>query len=543
MLPKLLAGRRRLLMGLLVLSGIGMAALAGVSAVLMTWMLEPQSRFPLAVMVGGLLLAALGTGGLRAVERILAERLGQDYIHQIRVGLVEAGLAGERGPSAGITIARTTNDLSSVRNWVAQGISPLAVGIPLIAGTSAALWLLAPALAIAVVVPLALLAGALALLAGPAYRRARLLRRKRGKLAAHIADTVAASSTIRSAGGTEREVNQVNKIGRTVAGAAVDRAVTAGWIRGAAAAAAAVAAAAVAVVGTTQGVATATVAGALTIVGIISAPVSDMGKVIEYRQNFKAARRILGPALAAGKAAGGPRKVAGAAADVPDETGVHVSGLSLVPLGHELAPLNAEPGDRIVIRAADPALATDVVERMLGIRDDADVYSTVAGMHLASAAGRERRTLIGYAAASTVLERGTIARAVRYRRPELPAEEGSVALERAGLSEPIAALPDGERTRLKQGGEPLTVSQRARLLVARAALGEPPLLVLNRIDAELDHPGRLMLRELISSYPGVVVLVPGSADLEQMDADVELRADTAGGIVAPLRYDDERESA
>ncbi|WP_460465695.1 ABC transporter transmembrane domain-containing protein [Arthrobacter pigmenti] len=542
MLPKLLAGRRRWLMGLLVLSGVGMAALAGISAVLMTWLLEPQNRLPVLVTVGGLLLAALGTGGLRAVERILAERLGQDYIHQIRVGLVEAGLVGDRGPSPGITIARTTNDLSSVRNWVAMGISPLAVGIPLILGTSVALWLLAPPLAVAVVVPLALMAGALALLAGPAYRRARMLRRKRGKLAAHIADTVAASSTIRSAGGTEREVKQVNKIGLTVAGAAVDRAITAGWIRGAAAAAAALAAAAVAVVGTTQGVATATVAGALTIVGIISAPVSDMGKVIEYRQNFKAARRILGPALAAGIPAARQRQDTGQA-DIPSHTGVHVSGLSLEPKGHELAPLNALPRDRIVVRAADPAQATDVVERILGIREDPDVYSTVAGVNLATAAGTERRTLIGYAASSTVLERGTIARAVRYRRPELPSEEGSAALDRAGLSGQIVKLPDGERTRLKRGGEPLTVSQRARLLIARAALGEPPLLVLNRIDAELDHTGRKMLAELVRTYPGVVMLVPATAELEQVEADVELHADTVGGTMASGWDAGERETA
>lgn len=528
-------------MGLLVLSGVGMAALAGISAVLMTWMLGSGGRFPLPVTVGGLLLAGLGTGGLRAGERILAERLGQDYIHQIRVGLVEAGLVGDRGPSAGITIARTTNDLSSVRNWVAMGISPLAVGIPLILGTSVALWLLAPPLAIAVVVPLALMAATLALLAGPAYRRARALRRKRGKLAAHIADTVAASGAIRSAGGAEREVKQVNKIGWTVASAAVNRAVTAGWIRGAAAAAAALSGAAVAVVGTTQAVPTATVAGALTIVGIIAAPVSDMGRVIEYRQNFKAARRILGPALAAGAVAERPRQ------EPPERIGprdslVQISGLSGRTCD-DTVPLRLLRRERIVVRSTDPAQSTDVVERMLGLRTDPGVQTMVAGVDLCAASGRDRRMLVGYAAASMVLERGTIARAVRYRRPELDAEEGSEALDKAGLSATVAALPDGERTRLKRGGEPLTISQRARLMVARASLGDPPLLVLNRIDAELDHEGRVMLRELVRSYPGVVILVPATAELEQVEADVDVQADAAAGAVASLPQDDEAESA
>jgi hypothetical protein len=66
--------------------------------------------------------------------------LGQSYIQELRRGLMTAVLAKRNGPSVGITIARITNDLSSVRNWVSMRIAPLAVGIPLIIGATIALW-------------------------------------------------------------------------------------------------------------------------------------------------------------------------------------------------------------------------------------------------------------------------------------------------------------------------------------------------------------------------------------------------------------------
>ncbi|HET8795032.1 MAG TPA: ABC transporter transmembrane domain-containing protein [Arthrobacter sp.] len=519
MLPKLLIGKRRWYMALLIACGLALAAAAGASALLMTRALSTGGGTTAFVLIlTGLLIAALGTGALRAVERILAEKLGQHYIHQIRTGLIRSALSTDRGPAAGITIARTTNDLTSVRNWVAQGIAPLTVGIPLVLGTLCALWLLAPPLALAVVVPLFLLASTLALLAIPAFRRARILRRKRGQMAAHIADTVAAAPMIRVDGGLAREVKRVDKLGGSVAAAAVDRATIAGYIRGAAAAAAALALAAVATVGAWQAVPTATIAGALTIVGMIATPVADMGKVVEYRQNFKAARRILGPALAVARTAPkvpeaqrGPADVNGAGPG-----GLHVTGMT-VDGGAELPPLQARPGERIVLRAADPAQATKVLERMLGIRQDAAVRTLIDGVDLLSADDRERRVLAGYAAAGSLLERGTIGRSVRYRRPELPVDEGTAALDKAGLGNALANLPEGERTRLKRGGEPLTVSERARLKVARAALGEPPLLVLNRVDVDLDDDGRAMLTGLLQTYPGSVVLAPAAMELAGID--------------------------
>ncbi|WP_262103738.1 ABC transporter ATP-binding protein [Arthrobacter sp. Marseille-P9274] len=535
-LPKLLAGRRRGLMALLIGTGLAMAALAGASALLMTRLLDGgPAAGSTGPAVAGLAAAALGVGALRALERVLAEKLGQDYIHEIRKGLVKSALATDRGPSPGVTIARNTNDLSSVRNWIALGIAPLAVGIPLILGTAVALWFLSPALSAAVVVPLVVLTGGLALLARPAFHRARTLRRQRGRLAARLADTVIAAGTIRAAGGEAREVRQVDKAGRKVVDAAVHRAAIAGWIRGSAAAGAALGSAAVAAVGVWQAVPTPTIAAGLTIVGMIAAPVADSGRVVEYRQNFKAARRILAPALAVAAEAReerrrrGPGAVpsgAGAAAgmdggDLPGS--VLVTGLSECR-NCAVPDLHAGPGDRVRIRSADPATETRVLEKLIGVRSEPDAYTQIDGKSLLDSGGRTRRELLGYVAAGTYLERGSIARSVRYRMPDLDPAAGTSALERVGLAERIARLSRGEQTQLKRGGEPLSTSERARLLLARAALGDPPLLVLNRIDADLDHAGMAVLAGLVRDYPGVVLFAsdhPGSVAGEYTEWNVD----------------------
>ncbi|WP_418607411.1 hypothetical protein [Georgenia sp. SUBG003] len=73
-------------------------------------------------------------------------------------------------------------------------------------------------------------------------------------------------------------------------------------------------------------------------------------------------------------------------------------------------------------------------------------------------------------------------------------------------------LERGDRTVLRRGGEPLTASERMRLLVARAVHGEPPLVVLDRVDTRLGEGGREVVDRLWQQYPGVVVAASDAPD-------------------------------
>lgn len=501
--PRLLKGRRRTLMAALVCAGLLLAVLAAAIAFLMVHLLGGEAR-DLAATLAGLASALAGMGILRVAERVLAEKLGQHYVQEIRKGLVEHCLSANDRTSLGVTIARATNDLSGVRNWIVLGLAPVTVAVPAILGTAVAIWFLSPSLAVAAVTPLLLLGAALALLAGPALAGAREVRRRRGRLAAQISDAVAAAPSIHAAGGTRREVARIAVLGDRMAAAAVKLAVVVGCLRASAAVAAVAGVVAVAGTGAWLGIDNATIAAALTAAGMMSAPVAETGRMVEYRQKYVAARRILAPIL------GGPRSSVKSAQATPAEPGVSTAPIRIydvtLPGVPPVPDLQALPGQRVVIRAKDPDISTALCRSLLGLGSEASAAVLLGECDLLAVQPNKRRALVGYAAGGAVLEPGSIARAVRYRRPDLPETVAAASLAGVGLLGRVQGLPGGESTRLRAGGEPLTRAERARLQLARAVLGNPPLLILDHLDRDLGNEGCRVARELLASYPGVVLI-------------------------------------
>lgn len=518
-MPPLLRGRRRTLMALLVVTALAHSACAVEAGLLVGELLGDagQPRRMIMVDLAALAMVLAGLAITRYADRVIAEKLGQDYVRQLRRGLVAHAMTSPSAPSLGITIARSTNDLASVRNWVSLGIAPLVALVPLLLGSLAVLAVLDPALAAVVGVPLALLSVALLLISGPAFERARDLRRRRGSLAARVADTVTAAPGIAAAGGVERELNAVDRAGDKVVDAAVHRARTAGALRAVSLIAPLAGSAGAAVLGAFGLVSTATVAVALTIVGILAGPVGELGRTVEYRQNYKAARRIIAPLLAESATTAAPARAVGGPAEtpIPDADATSDAALSRggrvivrsLPVGDtQMADLVAAPGDRILVRGTDSTHVHEVFAGLAIPAANATTRLCVDGDDLAEAGSKRRRRHIGCVQAGSRLERGTIARAVRYRRPDLDPGVTGPALAAVGLSDRVAGLPDGERTLLRRGGHPLTRQEIARLGVARAALGQPPLLLLEHIDDDLGADGRDMLRAMIADYPGVIVI-------------------------------------
>ncbi|KRE38381.1 hypothetical protein ASG73_05380 [Janibacter sp. Soil728] len=514
-MPPLLRGDRRGTMALLVATALAHSTCAVGAGLLVGELLGDVGRPTPEILVdlGILLLALVGLGATRYVDRVAAERLGQDYVQEIRRGLVGHAMTSASAPSLGITIARSTNDLASVRNWVSLGIAPLIALVPLALGCIAALVVVGWQLAVVVAAPLIVLVIIFALISGPAYERARELRRHRGSLAARVADTVTAAPGIAAAGGVERELRALDRTGSRVVDAAVHRSRTAGALRAAALVAPVAGSAGAAMLGALGVVGTAAVAVALTIIGILAGPVSEMGRVVEYRQNHRAARRIIAPLLAETS----PARTAPVQDPAPSAGGrVLVSGLQVGE--RPLPALVVEPGERVLVRSAAPWHAREILDQLVLPSLDGRTSVCVDGKDLAHTGPKNRRRRVGHARVGARLERGAISRAVRYRRPDLDEGEGAAALAAVGLGQRVAELPQGERTSLRRGGEPLTRQEIARLWVARAMLGQPPLLVLDHVDDDLGTDGRAMLRAQLADYPGVVVLATDRPQ-ELLDAE------------------------
>ncbi len=543
-MPTVWAGRRRYLLVILFLLGIFQAIMALVMSFTVDSLLGMPAQVnaalnagtapdgsaldPAAVAEAGtyvpwpqlsvLALTVVSIFGTRWGERVVGEDLGQDYVYELRRKLIGTTLAGSGNPSLGVTITRASNDLTSVRNWVSQGMVPLLTSLPLIVVVLGVLAIFNWQVGLAVGIPIVLLGLAVPPLAKATFTRARYLRRRRGRMSARIADTVRAGESIQAAGGINRELNALDRDSGKVVNAAVSRARITGLVRASAITAASLATAAVVVLGTLGMIDTAGVASAMTLVGVMSTPLGDLGRVVEYRQNYKAARRIQAPLLAQAEVLRKAEKnreenwkeVAGERSDT-GRNGLRIR--RLVVQGQRVPLLQAGAGEVIQITSRDPGrIQPFLVNLLAGQNTAAEPGGEVPGLEMVvdgydytRAPGRQRRKLLGHASVRVPLERGTVSRAITYRNPQATDEQTREAIARVGLDRVLEAFPRGEDTRLKNGGQPLTGSQVARLKLGRALLDNPPLLVLDGIDADLDGDGLRLLRAELEAYPGVVL--------------------------------------
>lgn len=550
-MPTVWRGRRRWLLVLLLLLGVFQAAMALVMAFTVDALLggpaqlnqalrsgvgpDGQALDPAALAQMGTYIpwpqlallagAVLSLGAARWAERVVAEDLGQDYVFEQRRRLIGSALAGAGNPSLGVTITRASNDLTAVRNWISQGLVPLVTAVPLIAVVVAVLTLSTPLVGAAVGAPILLLVVLLPPLAKATFERARHLRRRRGRMSARIADTVQAGESIQAAGGVKRELNALDRDSGKVVGAAVARAKVTGLVRALAITAAALSTAAVVTLGALGMVDAAGVASALTLVGVMAAPLGELGRVVEYRQNYKAARRIQAPLLSqADRLQEDERLREQAWNEVPRQrevTGRHGLRISRMCVDGQRAPLlAARAGERILVHSHDPGRIQPFLAALLAGQNTPgpeghevpELVMMVDGYDYTRAPGRQRRRLLGHASARIPLERGSVSRSITYRHPSADEEQMLRALDRVGLVETVEALRNGTGTRLKNGGQPLSASQRARLKLGRALMDDPPLLVLDGIDADLDAAGIDLLREELADYPGVVLFTSSAPE-------------------------------
>ncbi len=100
---------------------------------------------------------------------------------------------------------------------------------------------------------------------------------------------------------------------------------------------------------------------------------------------------------------------------------------------------------------------------------------------------------------STEIFRGKIDENVHLNRAELTANHVREALASVGLLDQILGFPDGLSTELQPGGAPLSASQATRLMIARAIVGRPRLLL---IDGILDGLAEECAKNLLANLTG-----------------------------------------
>jgi ABC-type multidrug transport system fused ATPase/permease subunit len=464
----------------------------------------------------GLLAAALLGAWLRMRERVDAERLGQDYIYDVRLTLFDR-LSTLRPRdlqrrSRGGTLLRFVGDLTALRQWASLGVARLTVAAVTASVSLAALALVDPTLA--AVVGTALCAGAaLALVMGrrmePAVREAR---KRQARLAANITEKIGAMGVVQVFGQYPRERRRIGRQAERLAEAMVGRARIAGGLRAVTEGTTAVATGAALLTGAYQaaaGNATAgTVVAAMTVVGLLVPPLRDLGRVHEYWHGARVSRSKINAFLAV---PGCVEEPAGAPPLCPGLGWLAFEGVC-VNGAVEQVTAAVKPGSKVAIvgpNGSGKSTLLALVARLVSPDEGAVV---VDGQDLAGTSFDSTRRLVGMVSPDLPLLRGSVRKNLLYRCPDASPEEIDRVCDLCGLDEVLQELPQGMDTRLTEGGTNLSLGQRQRIALARALMGSPRVLLLDEADANLDPKAAGVLNRVLSGFKGTVLMVTHRPD-------------------------------
>jgi len=106
---------------------------------------------------------------------------------------------------------------------------------------------------------------------------------------------------------------------------------------------------------------------------------------------------------------------------------------------------------------------------------------------------------------------------VHLGRPEITISNVRDALEQVGLLEGVLRLRDGIETDLTSAGKPLTENQLRRLMLARAIVGRPGLLLVDGVLETLpDEEANELMGMLCDSHqPWTLLIVTGRTSLQK----------------------------
>jgi ATP-binding cassette subfamily C protein LapB len=129
---------------------------------------------------------------------------------------------------------------------------------------------------------------------------------------------------------------------------------------------------------------------------------------------------------------------------------------------------------------------------------------------------------IGYVPQECVLFAGTLRDNIGHRKPEVTDEEIIEAATAAGVHEFIIDLPDGYASEIGEAGQRLSAGQRQRIAIARALVGDPPMLLLDEPSSSLDRQAEQELSNTLAAIgkDRTVVVVTHSPILLSVCKDI-----------------------
>ncbi|MBS6517680.1 MAG: ABC transporter ATP-binding protein [Clostridium sp.] len=152
---------------------------------------------------------------------------------------------------------------------------------------------------------------------------------------------------------------------------------------------------------------------------------------------------------------------------------------------HDLT-LYAKPGQKLAFvgsTGAGKTTITNLINRFYDVQDGKIRYD---GININKIKKADLRRSLGIVLQDTHLFTGTIMDNIRYGKLDATDEEIYAAAQLAHADQFIKMLPKGYDTMLTNDGEELSQGQRQLLAIARAAVADPPVLILDEATSSID---------------------------------------------------------
>ena len=181
----------------------------------------------------------------------------------------------------------------------------------------------------------------------------------------------------------------------------------------------------------------------------------------------------------------------------------------------------AEPGQKVAFVGATGAGKTTITNLINRFYDIADGKIRYDGINVNKIKKADLRRSLGLVLQETHLFTGTVLDNIRYGRLDATDEECVAAAELAGAHDFITRLPEGYETMLTNNGANLSQGQRQLIAIARAAVADPPVMILDEATSSIDtRTEAIVQRGMDKLMEGRSVFVIAHRLSTVMDSDV-----------------------
>jgi ABC-type multidrug transport system fused ATPase/permease subunit len=420
------------------------------------------------------------------LSRKRAEALGQSYAICVRRVLYQqiAGLPKARHDQrrVGALSLRFVSDLSAARLWFGRGLPDILSAAVVLPGAMTILFLLDPSLAVAGVIPLGLTLVLMIAIAWHLELRHRRLRRRRASIAIGMIERITIAPDLDLMGRTNRELRSLNEKGAALRSDAVARRGRTVGLQAVLQVGLAFAGLSILWAASQAGVAPAIVAASLSVLALIALPLQDIAGAWDRYCGWRVAREKARHLLAEPTVQRTSKRGSEAAT-------VQVSGM----IGGAPIDFHAPASEVTVLKNLQ---AYQIARCISGL--DHDARLTVAFNTDLPSTAHIGDTHVGL--------QGSLRRSATLMSQKRPDDARiKQVLKAFGLGE-LLSNPRGLDQRLAENGKGLTPAQTLRLELARAVIGDVPLIVIAslRWQSEADRAG---LIEKLRRLSGATIIL------------------------------------